>query len=232
MGDSGEGPKRHCITQRGTASTYGFPPASHNDSPFDAIQVGLDSIIPRWKASTALKWFLKSEGFPSADGAKLAAETMNQAAQDWNDLSFGVSISQTTDEAAANFNLVYQDNPPDEPGLLASAFFPLQADMDVVIYGTGLKNSENYPLKSTLLHELGHVFGLRHEFADEDSRGQIQFMEANKDSVMSYNGVVIIEETDKHGIREFYKLANGLRIDRSPVTDYEPQLRLNNQRNH
>ncbi|KAI8169021.1 hypothetical protein K4K49_011952 [Colletotrichum sp. SAR 10_70] len=232
MGDSGKGPARHCITQRGTASTYGSPPASHNDSPFDSIQVGFDSIIPRWKASTALKWFIKAEGFPSADDAKLAAETMNQAAQDWNDLSFGVSISQTTDEAAANFNLVYQENPPGHPEFLASAFFPHEANTDVVVYRTGMKSSSEYPLKSTLLHELGHVFGLRHEFADDDPKGQIQFMEHNKDSVMSYKGVVIIEETDKHGIREFYKLANGSRIDRSPVTDYEPQLRLNNQRNH
>lgn len=232
MGDSGKGPARHCVTQRGTESTYDFPPASHNDSGYDSIQVGFGALIPRWEASTALKWFLKAEGFPSADEAKLAAEIMNQAAQEWNDLSFGVSVSQTTDETAANFNLIYEDNPPNEPGALASAFFPLQAGGDVVIYETGMKNSREYPLKSTLLHELGHVFGLRHEFADKYPNGQLRFMEINKDSVMSYNGVVIIEETDKHGIRAFYELAEGSRIGQSPVRDYKPQLRLNNHRNN
>lgn len=236
----------HCITQKGTGKTYGFPPASKVPSGFDAINVGLGDLIPRWNTSpsqhTTLKWFLKADGFPSADVAMAAAEAinhaaeaMNQAAREWNNMAFGVIVSQTMDEAAANFNLIYKVNGPTEDmeGVYAEAFFPNQAHRDVIVYEFGMEESNRYKLKNVFLHELGHVFGLRHEFAlEEEGDGAKQFMKPNKDSVMDYNDLPTIQETDKEGIRQFYKLADRTKIDGSPVTDYLPQLRSTNQSSH
>jgi len=147
-------------------------------------------------------------------------------------LPLGVTVSQTMDKKTANFNLVYRVNPPNKQTAYARSFFPHQVDKDVVVFKYGMDPTKRFKLKNVFLHELGHVFGLRHEFAIvKEGRGAKQFMTANKDSVMEYNKVPMIQETDKEGIREFYKLKNGADIDRSPVKDYLPQLRSTNQSN-
>lgn len=67
-----------------------------------------------------------------------------------------------------------------------------------------LKPAHRSTLKATMLHELGHVLGLRHEFAQikEDGRGgdpsySVEFGPPNENSIMSYNDVRSLADTDK-----------------------------------
>lgn len=143
------------------------------------------------------------------------------------------NVSQTLDKKTANFNLTYQkDGPPFAPTTCAQKLFPHQ-NADVVVYQHGFDVATSSPLKNVFLHELGHVFGLRHEFAGDCSReaefGAKQIKLKNPLSVMEYNAVPSIQESDKEEIREFYKLKDGETIDKSPVKDYTPTLRWTNQ---
>ena len=240
----------HCQTQQAYAPTVGVAPAphlhkSHADKP--QIVLGVGNIVPRWdtsKGPTNLKWFLKAETFPSPAEAQFSAQALDKAAADWNEYKIGVTFSQTTNKAQANFFLVYEVNTDATKGVFASAFFPNQSDQDVKVFKYALEPANRDNLKAFLLHELGHVFGLRHEFAVEgdfsggslnilnwnwpEGQGAVQFMNKNPDSVMSYRLPPKIQPSDVEGLRAFYKLKGGQPVDGKsgpPVTDYVPQVR-------
>lgn len=232
MGGIGYSNEYSCLTQDSLLPTFGVAPASHlhdghQNTP--TIVLGVGPIVPRWdvsKSNTKLLYFVRTETFPSADVAKYASQMLQQAAGEWNSLGLGVVISQAVTQASANFNLVYQINGPNEEGVLARAFFPNELDQDVIVFEYGLNVNNKGILKNVFMHELGHVLGLRHEFAiAEEGEGAVQFMKTNPVSVMSYTFPPNIQQSDKDGIQAFYKLKNGEKIDGSPVTDYLPQLR-------
>lgn len=225
MSESIEAEAYPCVTQDGDRPTYPEGPSGAS-----SIMVGLGTIVPRWKGSELspleLKWYIRAETFPNASLAKDASKAFEQAAGQWNNISFGVQVSQTATKEAANFNLVYSKNPDDKPRLLARAFFPSQRNKDVIVFEYGLTLATKSNLKNVFLHELGHVFGLRHEFTlVKEGRSAKLFMEPNLVSVIAYYRWPAIQETDKEGIREFYKLYNKTDIDGSPITDYLPKLR-------
>jgi hypothetical protein len=170
------------------------------------------------------------DGFPSDNDFQYAATAFQEAADEWNDIGFGVNISQTLDRALANFVVKYIKPAVDE-GVLASAFFPNDVD-DVLVYHKTLVEPEwRAVLKNTFLHEIGHIIGLRHEFAiEQDALGHgpeltpaKQFGSKNPLSVMSYEDVNNIQETDRHDVKEFYKLPNNSKIDGVRIRDYVPR---------
>ena len=237
MSDSEVSETYLCLTQKDDEETIAAAPATQLESNADSIVVGdidgLRMVVPRWDISqsspTILKWFLDTQRFPSSGEAAFAENAFNQAVKEWNAVAFGVNVEQTLDRREANFNLVYRKNTPNDRGIYARAFMPHEADTDVKVFTYGLDQSRRYRLKNVFLHELGHVFGLRHEFAiHAEGNGAEQFMSRNRKSVMAYNKIPIIQETDKEGIRAFYKLPKGYLIRQSLVTDYPPQLRSTN----
>ncbi|WZH45901.1 Matrix metallo ase-11 [Fusarium acuminatum] len=216
-----------CITQRGDEPSLVADLSSEPNVP--SIVLGYDSIIPRWKTPTNLKWYLKADTFTSAERAEIAAAALNQAAEEWENIDFGVTVHQTQNAQEANFNLVYRKNARNKPAELGLGFFPHDADRDILIFTIALLPARRHLLKNVFLHELGHIFGLRHEFGLKETIAAKQFMTKNPLSVMEYNEAPTIQETDREGIRAFYKLEEGFDIDGSPVTDFLPKLRSTNQ---
>jgi hypothetical protein len=230
-----------CETQDGHQATWGAAPASHfTTDPEDneSLVIGIGPIIPRWdvhrEPNRKLLYFVQKNGFPSGDAALFAASTLQQAADEWNKLGLGVTITSTNDPAAANFDLVYK---PSSPGsrTLARAFFPNEGNQDVIVFERSFSSQANKDiLKNIFMHELGHVLGLRHEFAitgdpakdlKAEGAGAVQFMGNNYYSIMSYNFPPTMQQSDKDGTQAFYKLNNGFLVNGSPVTDYVPQIR-------
>ncbi|KAI9779502.1 MAG: hypothetical protein M1839_007310 [Geoglossum umbratile] len=224
MGSIDQSNEYKCLTQESDLPSFGSPPIA-NKSKYPAIVLGVGPIVPRWdvsKSDTKLLCFVTNT-FPSPGDKDYAAQSFQQAADEWNALGLGVTISQTTTEASANFNLVYEKG---DPGEFAKAFFPHQTQKDVIMYEYALDTNRRGFLKNVFMHELGHVLGLRHEFAiAREGRGAVQFMQTNPVSVMSYNIPPNMQQSDKDGIQAFYKLEGGDKIEGSRVTDYLPQLR-------
>jgi hypothetical protein len=244
--------KYPCDTQEEEDPSFGPAPISNlagttgdnaPDEP-DSLVVGYGSIVPRWDVysnqNRVLQYFVQAESFTSPDQARSAAKTFQDAADTWNELKLGVTISETTNQDKANFYLVYKPNPTVGPGrnTLARAFFPHEIDQDVIVYSRAFDPTSKPILKNIFQHEIGHILGLRHEFAitgddkknlDPEGHRAVQFLTNNYNSIMSYNFPPKVQDSDREQITQFYKLANGYMIGGSPITDYQPQIRRKNR---
>lgn len=213
----------------------GERPAAAGD---DSIVVGIGREVPRWdvvkQTPRQLKYFVQASKFPSAKRAQDAAAAFQKAADLWNAVDLGVKITAAADAAGANFDLTYWE--PDDPRdtTLAMAFFPNEKNQTVWVYASALQPRNFDDLPHIFAHEIGHILGLRHEFAitgdaaknlRAEGEGATQFMESNYNSVMSYNFPPKIQDTDKKGIKAFYKLKNGTKVGGLPVTDYIPMIK-------
>ncbi|KAH7130718.1 matrix metallo proteinase-11 [Dendryphion nanum] len=203
-----------CVTQRGA------PQASPA-----AILVGLFEQIPRWKFGSVINFATYSDGYPAPGDAIYAANALIEAAKVWNAARVGVTFNWVPKVDDAAFALAYGGK---LDTVLASAFFPSGKPLETLyVYEHGFDKTErtskrgtftNYSiLKNVFLHELGHVLGLRHEFAlkpETYEGGAVVIGTANIESVMSYVFPPEIQESDIQDTRFFYK--HPLIVDYSP----------------
>jgi hypothetical protein len=238
-----------CNTQEEQDPSYGPAPISNlagttgdnaPDEP-DSLVVGYGMIVPRWDVNIPggrkLQYFVSTDTFPDASKAQFAAKAFQDAANSWNELELGIALFETSDQASANFYLVYKVNPPSNRGTLAQAFFPHEIGEDVIVFSRAFAADGVPILKNIFQHEIGHILGLRHEFAitgddmghEAEGDGPVQFLQNNPRSIMSYNFPPKLQHSDQEQIIEFYKLANGYMVNNSPVTDYQPQVRRRNR---
>lgn len=196
------GPAYSCITQRGDPISTA------------SIVVGLFTSIPRWKLGSVINFATSADGYPTPADAVYAANQLIAAADEWNSYKIGVRFNWVANVDDAAFVLAYGG---EQDTVLASAFFPNAKPLNtLLVYKYGFdKNVQdggwtNYSiLKNVFLHELGHVLGLRHEFAMDANRyegGAFRLGQTNELSVMSYNFPPKIQDTDIVDTRAFYKL--------------------------
>lgn len=203
-----------CVTERA-------PPSS---SPA-AIMVGLWKQIPRWRYGSVINFATYADGYPAPGDAIYAANCLIEAAKVWNSANIGVSFKWVPKVDDAAFVLAYGGV---LGGVLARAFFPSDSPLETMyVYQHAFDKTErinkrgkhtNYGImKNVFLHELGHVLGLRHEFAmnpDTLEGGAIRIGSANIESVMSYVFPPEVQESDIQDTRAFYK--------QPPIIDYTP----------
>lgn len=228
---------RPCKTQFGLNPIVRRPPSSKNNSDSDyegdGILIRDVKLIPRCDASEplTLHYYTLTNTFPDYQTAQLAESTFRAAANEWNNLSSRISIRSISTKDDANFYLWFVTNEPDDT-TFASAFFPYDFQEDVTVYSHSLRSDKIGELKSTVLHEIDHILGLRHEFTiSGDSRREVEpesdaravrFMQKNYYFVMSYNKGVTLQQTDIEGTTKLYKLPNGCEIRGIAVVDYLP----------
>lgn len=226
-----------CVTQDDIIASGNATEADvvQDNPPEDDLVVGVGTIIPRWSGTAAspakLLYFTVRESFPDDDDFEYTAKAFQDAAEEWNAINFGVTINATSERAEANFVLVYYKPPPSRRRVIASAFFPNKVT-EVLCYEYALSNPrQRRILKNTFLHEIGHIIGLRHEFAiEQDALGNgpegtpaVYFGSRNPLSVMSYEDVANIQDTDKEDVVKFYQLPNNFKIGGLAVTDFNPK---------
>ena len=92
--------------------------------------------------------------------------------------------------------------------VLASAFFPDAGRHKLVLYPKMFTQDREEQLE-TLIHEIGHVFGLRHFFAQLSEtawRSEI-FGKHKKFSIMNYGGDSKLSDDDRGDLKKLYQMA-------------------------
>ncbi|QPC69450.1 hypothetical protein NXS19_004842 [Fusarium pseudograminearum] len=224
-----------CITQ------LPIPPAfqeamDRQDGLYDIV-VGMHDHIPRWVPGSVVKWAAWRQGFASQEDADYAAQQLAIAAQAWNDAQVGVTFEWVPLAKDASFVLTHGGA---SGNTLARAFFPGSEDLNYVfVFSYAFNKTWKPHMWNVFAHELGHVLGLRHEFAIGDEQGK---MTASKEgpsavridapdpmSVMNYrNEPPMIQQSDIDSTRKFYGMTedeNGEspKIGMTKILDYTPR---------
>lgn len=206
------------------------PDGSEETVEIARVVVGLGDHIPLWNKNVTLKWRF-SPLFDTNDNLKLVKQQLRflirQAISKWGDAA-PIQFQETSGDF--DFEVVTMADNCNAEGAcsLASAFFP-NSDQNKVVIFPRLFTLETSKQVDTIAHEMGHIFGLRHFFAQE-KEGQWQseiFGHHNPLTIMNYGELSTLTEQDKADLKRLYSLVwsgelndiNGLPVDLfSPFT--------------
>jgi hypothetical protein len=188
----------------------GFPTSRHR-SPLEIVLDASEGFIPLWAKGTTLRWRFREsslQSFQDPNAAKDAIEQLlAEAILAWADAA-PVKFAKRND--AWDFEIVVRraDDCDDSGCVLASAFFPDAGRHKLTIYPKMFKDSHKEQLE-TLIHEIGHIFGLRHFFAKVEEKewpAEI-FGKHKKFSIMNYGTDSKLTAYDKADLKQLYRMA-------------------------
>lgn len=173
------------------------------------IVVGLGTEIPIWRPNVTLKWKFDSSfnNYSNAENIKTYVRgILGEALAKWGDSS-PVQFSETN--GTVDFEISIQPDQCNAYGCtLASAFFP-NSEQNTLILHPKMFQQSKFEQIETMIHELGHVFGLRHFFAQERESAWPSevFGHHVPLSIMNYGQSSTLTEQDKIDLKKFYQLA-------------------------
>ncbi|UPK95827.1 hypothetical protein LCI18_006762 [Fusarium solani-melongenae] len=167
------------------SSAYFCSTQSHENCGIASLQVGSYDRISRYPTNATLPYFIDMNSFPTKADAEYAAKSFEQAAANW---ALGpVQFKRELTRRDAFFSVVYFVGTPEDRSL-AKAFFPnCPAKSRLVkVYPRAFIFRD--AMVNIFCHELGHVLGLRHEFAGqrEAYNPSVCWGLPNPESVMNY----------------------------------------------
>lgn len=170
-----------------------------------------EGFIPLWAKGTVLRWRFRKQSVNAFKNPVAAQEKirklMAQAIMAWGDAA-PVKFAEQKD--VWDFEVVVRksDNCDDDGCVLASAFFPDSGRHQLVLYPKLFVQSEQEQIE-TLVHEIGHVFGLRHFFAQiQEAAFPSQIFGTHSPfSIMNYGSKSVLTSDDIADLRKLYQLA-------------------------
>jgi hypothetical protein len=194
-----------CNTER---RGYATP---HNRSPLELVLDASEGFIPLWQPDTTLRWRFQERSlarFRNPEAAKSAIRRLLlEAVLAWGD-SLPIRFSEQSE--AWDFEIAVRDSNQCGPSgcTLASAFFPDQGQHELAIYPMLFTLSPAEQVE-TMAHEIGHIFGLRHFFAQTREREWAVeiFGSHEARSIMNYGDLSQLTDTDRRDLKRLYEVA-------------------------
>ncbi|MEO6719016.1 MAG: matrixin family metalloprotease [Ferruginibacter sp.] len=179
-------------------------------SPFEIVVDASEGFIPLWVKNTTLRWRFRKRSLSGFESPALAMEEIRklfgEALLAWGDAA---PVRFTEDDDVWDFEIVVKpaDSCNPQGCVLASAFFPDAGRHEFVLYPKMFTQSRKEQV-DTFIHETGHVFGLRHFFANIS---EIQFPSEifgthSKFSIMNYGILSELTDNDKSDLKRLYLL--------------------------
>ena len=200
-------PNRHIICR---TDTRGYA-TRLNRSPLDIVVDASEGFIPLWAKDVVLRWRFQAQSlsqFANPDATKSAIRTlMAKALLEWGGAA-PVKFSERED--AWDFEVaVKQTDDCDINGCtLASSFFPDAGRHELLIFPRMFQEPATEQVE-TLAHEFGHVFGLRHFFAQvsEKEFPSVVFGKHHPFSIMNYGAKSKMTANDRSDLKRLYEKA-------------------------
>jgi Metallo-peptidase family M12B Reprolysin-like len=167
-------------------------------------------IIPLWEKNTTLRWRFQERSllqFRNPEATKTAMRGLfDRAVLAWGDAA---PIAFEEQSQLWDFEIVFRRNDDCFGGgcVLASAFFPQPIRDRLVIYPQMLARSDEAQV-NTLIHEIGHIFGLRHFFAKiKETDAPSEVFGVNRSvSIMNYGSLSQLTNDDKTDLKRLYQM--------------------------
>ncbi len=221
------GNSKVCLTD---SKGYAMP---KNMSPAEIVLDASEGFIPLWAENVNLRWRFNRNSLLYFENPQLAKdairELFSEAILKW-DYAAPIKFSEREDAWDFEISVRHSDNCSSYGCTLASAFFPDAGRHELVIYPKMFTQSRKEQV-DTLIHEIGHIFGLRHFFADIEERewpSEI-YGKHNPFSIMNYGNKSELTEDDKSDLSELYKKVwNGelKNINGTPIVLVKPYHQL------
>jgi matrixin len=206
------GPLVHIIKKGVRCGTEKRGHATPQDRPPARIVVDAsEGFVPLWAQDTTLRWRFQERSmlnFEDPEAAKAAIEELfGEALLKWGD-AMPVKFAKRTD--AWDFEIVMSSSDDcDANGcVLAMAFFPDQGQHELWLYPRMFTQIRKEQI-DTFIHEIGHVFGLRHFFANiTERRWRSEIFGRHEPfSIMNYGAQSELTSADKSDLKKLYQMA-------------------------
>ena len=203
-------------------------------SRFEIVVDASEGFIPLWASNTTLRWRFRErsmDGFANPAAAKQEIRKLFAEALVAWDTAAPVRFTEDTD--VWDFEIVMRsaDNCDPNGCVLASSFFPDGGRHKFLVYPKMFTQSREEQV-DTFIHEIGHIFGLRHFFANVSEKAwpSLIFGTHDKFSIMNYGNLSQLTEADKDDLERLYEAArNGTltHINGTPIRLVKPFSALN-----
>lgn len=198
-------------------------------SPLELVVDATDGFIPLWQPNRVLHWKFNEVSMTYFDNPTESKNALRgiiaNAMASWGDAA-PIRLKETSDTWDFEVRMSPQDSCNSQGCTLARAFFPDAGRHDLVLYPKLFEQPDDEIL-DTFIHEIGHIFGLRHFFAKESEQAwpsQI-FGTHSKFTIMNYGELSKLTANDRSDLKQLYSSVwSGAlnNINGTPITLFKP----------
>jgi hypothetical protein len=196
--------------QRGHPTPRGRPPST-------IVVDASEGFIPLWAKKVVLRWRFHEQSmkaFANPAAAKAAIRALfGEALLAWGSAA-PVKFAQRDDAWDFEIFMMKADDCDGGGCVLASAFFPDAGRQELTLYPKLFEQTRKEQVE-TLVHEIGHIFGLRHFFANisENEWPSLIFGTHSAFTIMNYGSDSVLTPKDKFDLKRLYQLAWSGRLE-------------------